>query len=727
MSSHFNHSCPEIDPADIELGEKIGQGGSAIVYSAKWFCLAVAIKLVFLTDEGKAKLKKEISLLSMLNSPAILRVFGVTYIDNKIGIVMELATSSLNVPSSLSNQNLAIAKELCCAMKVLHSKSVIHGDLKPQNILLVNGQIRLADFGTSKVIADHTANSTSLTFTPKYAALEVFDNRITEASDIYSIGVILYELLTNKVAFEGLNTQFSLLGAKYQGKELAFDQKVPEILKKLVNDCMSSDPSKRPTIDQIIHQLSLLENYAGELPLINEFNPNLRQNCQNCAQKDQINEDLSLENENFRKSIIDLNQRNQELTLQNSNLVSRNQELCQTLVEKDQLINDLRIEISNSNSKIDALSQKEKKLKEQITSIHQICHNNFAENQNFGNPNQLLVDDSSSNEDQEEINSSDCDQNLQGGFENLEVESDGDTLEQMVEKGLEFYNDECYQEAVFWWRRAAEAGHGYAMFNLGYCYGNGQGVEKDYQQAFHWFNKAAEAGFSVAMRNLGVCYRDGLGVEQDHQQALYWFNKAAEAGFSVAMRNLGVCYRDGLGVEQDHQQALYWFNKAAEAGDDDAMFSLGCCYRTGKGVDQDHQQAFYWFSKAAEAGNSVAMVNLGCCYRNGKGVDQDHQQAFYWFKKGADAGNTATMVVLGHCYRYGHGVEQDYSQAVFYYQKAAELGHEYGMFNLGKCYEHGYGVPKALHQAIEWYDKAKDVGHPKAAKRIESCRKELSD
>ncbi|KAL0214061.1 hypothetical protein P9112_006245 [Eukaryota sp. TZLM1-RC] len=321
----------------------------------------------------------------MLNSPAILRVFGVTYIDDKIGIVMELATSSLNVPSSLTNQNLAIAKELCCAMKVLHSKSVIHGDLKPQNILLVNGQLRLADFGTSKVIAEHTGNSTSLTFTPKYAALEVFDNRITEASDIYSIGVILCELLTNKVAFEGLNTQFSLLGAKYQGRELPFDQEYPEILKNMVIDCMSCDTSKRPTIDQIIHQLNLLENYTGELPLINEFNPNLSQNCQNCAEKVQINEYLSLENEYFRKSTIDLNQRNQELTLQNSNLVSRNQELSQTLVEKDQeinnrdqLINDLRIEISNSNSKIDELSQKEKELKEQINSIH-ICHNNISE------------------------------------------------------------------------------------------------------------------------------------------------------------------------------------------------------------------------------------------------------------------------------------------------------------------------------------------------------------
>ncbi|KAL0213985.1 hypothetical protein P9112_006169 [Eukaryota sp. TZLM1-RC] len=679
MSSHSKHSCPEIDPVDIELGEKIGQGGSAIVHSAKWFCLAVAIKLVFLTDEGKAKLKKEISLLSMLNSPAILRVFGVTYIDDKIGIVMELATSSLKVPSSLTNQNLAIAKELCCAMKVLHLKTVIHGDLKPQNILLVNGQIRLADFGTSKIIADHTVNSSSLTFTPKYAALEVFDNRITEASDIYSIGVILYELLTNKVAFEGLNTQFSLLGAKYQGKELPFDQEDPQILKNLVNDCMSSDPSKRPNIDQIIHQLSLLDNYAEELPLINEFNPNLRQNCLNCAEKDQIIEDLNQTIQELTQEIQNLHQAqsnfhelNQELTLQNSNLVSTNQELSQTLVEKDQeinnrdqLINDLRIEITDSNSKIDELFQKENELKEQINSI-QICHNNITENQNFGNPNQILADDSSSNEDQEEINSSDCDQNLEGGFENLEVESsDDDTSEQMFEKGLEFYNDKHYQEAVYWWRRGDEAGDEDAMFNLGVCYDQGLGVEKDYQQAFYWYSKAAEAGNSVAMFNLGGCYRDGKGVGHDHQQAFYWFKKAADAGHAGGMNDLGFCYEHGLAVEKDYQQAFYWYSKAAEAGNSVAMFDLGCCYRDGKGVDQNHQQAFYWFKKAADAGHAGGMIGLGDCYQHGLGVEKDYQQAFYCYSKAAEAGNSVAMFNLGCCYSSGEGVDQDHQQAFY--------------------------------------------------------------
>ncbi|KAL0214761.1 hypothetical protein P9112_006945 [Eukaryota sp. TZLM1-RC] len=394
MSSPSDHSCPEIDPADIVLGQKIGQGGFASVFSAKWFSLAVAIKLVFLPDEGKAKLKKEISLLSMLNSPAILRVFGVTYIDDKIGIVMELATSSLTIPSSLNKHTLAMAKELCCAMKVLHSKSVVHGDLKPQNILLVNGQIRLADFGTSRVIADHTANSTSLTFTPKYAALEVFDNSITKASDVYSIGVILYELLTNNVAFEGLNSQLAFLGAKFHQKQLLFDQKIPDVLQILINTCIANEPSKRPTIDQIIEALSLLEKQAEKSLLPDEINPNSRKNCQNSAE------------------LI------QKLALEKSNLCLKIEELSQILEHKDQeinnrdqLINQLRSEINISNSKIDELFQKQEELKRHINSI-QTIHGNIIENTRSGKRSGLLIlSDSSS--DEEEINDGNLDENLE--------------------------------------------------------------------------------------------------------------------------------------------------------------------------------------------------------------------------------------------------------------------------------------------------------------------------
>jgi len=96
-----------------------------------------------------------------------------------------------------------------------------------------------------------------------------------------------------------------------------------------------------------------------------------------------------------------------------------------------------------------------------------------------------------------------------------------------------------------WYRRAAEAGHAGAQFNLGVCYSNGDGVAKDAEQAASWFRRAAEAGHADAQFNLGCCYANGDGVAKDAEQAVSWYRRAAEAGYATAQFNLGICYSYG--------------------------------------------------------------------------------------------------------------------------------------------------------------------------------------
>ena len=70
-------------------------------------------------------------------------------------------------------------------------------------------------------------------------------------------------------------------------------------------------------------------------------------------------------------------------------------------------------------------------------------------------------------------------------------------------------------------------------------YAKGQGVQQDYQQAVQWYRKAAEQGNADAQNNLGLMYANGQGVKQDYQQAVQWFRKAAEQGDASAQINLG--------------------------------------------------------------------------------------------------------------------------------------------------------------------------------------------
>ena len=153
---------------------------------------------------------------------------------------------------------------------------------------------------------------------------------------------------------------------------------------------------------------------------------------------------------------------------------------------------------------------------------------------------------------------------------------------------------------------------------------------------------AAEQGNAVAQCNLGICYANGMGVEKDEEKAVDWFFKAAEQGNANAQYNLGVCYHNGQGVEKDYARAVKSYRKAAEQGNADAQSNLGICYADGTGVDKDDAEAMKWFFKAAEQGEAVAQYNLGVRYRNGEGVDANDVEAYAWFnlasKKHKNAG-----------------------------------------------------------------------------------------
>ena len=106
-------------------------------------------------------------------------------------------------------------------------------------------------------------------------------------------------------------------------------------------------------------------------------------------------------------------------------------------------------------------------------------------------------------------------------------------------------------------------------------YDHGQGVRQDHDEAVRWYRKAAEQGQAGAQSNPGVMYASGRGLRQDHAEAVRLYRKAAEQGHAGAQYNLGVMYASGQGVKQDHAEAVRWYRKAAEQGIVYAVFALG--------------------------------------------------------------------------------------------------------------------------------------------------------
>ena len=118
-------------------------------------------------------------------------------------------------------------------------------------------------------------------------------------------------------------------------------------------------------------------------------------------------------------------------------------------------------------------------------------------------------------------------------------------------------------------------------------------MTQDYNQAVVWYRKAAEQGYANAQESLGVCYFFGWGVTRDRTQAIAWYRKAAEQGYAEAQYELGVCYFFGWGVMQNESEALYWYHKAAAQNHAYAKEWVQCLENEGYSGHQKIKKCLY--------------------------------------------------------------------------------------------------------------------------------------
>ena len=323
------------------------------------------------------------------------------------------------------------------------------------------------------------------------------------------------------------------------------------------------------------------------------------------------------------------------------------------------------------------------------------------------------------------------------GFALLRKVAEQGDVKAQLELGNCYYNgngvnkDEA--EAEKWWRKAAEQGNKDAVeqfrklaeqgnvaaqYNLGKCYYNGNGANKDEVEAAKWYRKAAEQGHADAQNSLGNCCYYGNGVNKDYAEAVKWYRKAAEQGNVAAQYNLGDCYYNGNGVNENEAEAVKWLSKAAGRGNVKAQCRLGECYYNGHGVNKNEAEAVKWWRQAAEQGNADAQNNLGNCYYNGEGVNKDYAEAAKWYRKAAEQGHADAQNNLGGCYYSGNGVNENEAEAVKWLSKAAGRGNVKAQCRLGYCYYNGNGVNKNEAEAVKWYRKAAEQGHAGAQRHL---------
>lgn len=207
---------------NYKIVREIGRGGMGTVFEAvretEGFVQRVAVKLIkrgMDTDEILRRFRNERKILAELNHPFIARLIdGGTSEDGLPFLAMEYVEGAniLDYAAAKNlavNERLALFREICAAVSYAHQNLVIHRDIKPSNILVTgDGAPKLLDFGVSKLLSASGENetATALQFqmmTPAYASPEQLrGENITTTSDVYSLGVVLYELLTGRRPFD---------------------------------------------------------------------------------------------------------------------------------------------------------------------------------------------------------------------------------------------------------------------------------------------------------------------------------------------------------------------------------------------------------------------------------------------------------------------------------------------------------------------------------------------
>ena len=261
-----------------EIIEKIGEGGMAVVYKAKDRLLNryVAIKILrpeFVKDEQFVEnFRKESQAAAGLSHPNIVNVYDVGKEGNIHFIVMELIDGKplsqvIDEKGRLDyKEAISIARQVASALSLAHKNQIIHRDVKPHNILITStGTAKLADFGIARAVSKASIAEGSEKimgsvhyFSPEQARGAYVDER----SDIYSLGIVLYEMLTGKVPFDGDNP-ISIALMHINDPMPSVSSQVPGIppqLEKVIEKATDKYQSNRyKTADEMIEDLDNID------------------------------------------------------------------------------------------------------------------------------------------------------------------------------------------------------------------------------------------------------------------------------------------------------------------------------------------------------------------------------------------------------------------------------------------------------------------------------------
>jgi serine/threonine-protein kinase len=271
-------------PARYRLLEEVGQGGMAVVYRAQDLTLQreVAVKVLhphlLAEPESKARLEREARAVAMLNHDNILQIFDFSGKDSSASYIVTEFVDGETLKQFLGRRKLPVPElaaviiiELGNALQHAHGLGIIHRDLKPENVMLrKDGALKLMDFGVAQILdLERMTVTGQILGSPAYLAPEALDGRPLDfRSDVFSAGVMLYQLATGTLPFSGKNPH-EVLRRVSEGKfadPRTFNRWITDSLARVIQRALARNPDERYT--NIAAMLEELRAYVSDAGLV---------------------------------------------------------------------------------------------------------------------------------------------------------------------------------------------------------------------------------------------------------------------------------------------------------------------------------------------------------------------------------------------------------------------------------------------------------------------------
>ena len=574
-----------------------------------------------------------------------------------------------------------IVLDVLSGLEELHKNQIIHRDIDPSNIRICpDGSAKLMDFGVVRLTGGKTKSLTgvgTLIGKPNYSPPEQIrgeNDKINESTDLYALGITIYEMLTGKAPFDKGN-EFDTMQAqvndplpknnalndgifdfllkataKQQGKRF---QNVAEFRNAFNNPTERAWWKKKQV--QILGALGIVTTLGGGGFLVNHQH------------------NASLAEENIKKASYFLN-----IAKYDSSKI-----YYQKAVE---FVDD------------DSTKQKIKMLDALIPALNDMYKAKYSESFK-----KLML--------ASELGSGDADYYLG------EFKYNGLGTVKDLRKGWQYTNS------------ALKRGFGMANWRIASCYERGQGVSKNQKMAAAYYlksvepiRKLADSGDPEGLANLGGMYSSGNGLPKNEILGLEYYLKSANKGYAFVQQNLASMYRYGSGTAINLPEAVKWYSTSASLGHPGSQFELGKMYLYAEGVNQNTQTGLDLIQKAANQNYSEALNYLGYLYFMGKFVSLDYKKSIEFTRKAIEFDNDNIIAIenLAYDYKMGTGVDKNFKEAERYYLKAIQqdssrAGEDFYKIAL-LYFEGGNGLNKDDFQYSRYAELAVSFGNDIAKK-----------